>query len=97
MSYAVSRHSDRFHFQTSTSQINGVCVPQRRYGRGTGRGAPAHQNLLLFVREDGSYIPVVAALANDCAGLVARDFPVFSDAGFTITLRYEVSRFPCPR
>jgi len=95
MSYAVSRHPDRFHLQNS--QINGVCVPQRRYGRGTGRGVTAHQNFLLFVRQDGTYIPVIAALANDYTGLVARDFPVFSDAGFTITLRYEVSRFSRPR
>jgi len=69
-----------------------VCVPQKRYGTGAGRALLTNQNLVLFVREDGSYIPVTAALAEDYSGLVGRDLPVFGEAGYTITIQFEVIR-----
>ena len=37
---------------------------------------------------------VSAALGEDYTGLVARDIPGLDDAGYTITLRFEVSRSP---
>jgi len=46
----------------------------------------------VFVREDGSYLPVTAALKEDYTGLVGRDLPVFSGAGYTVTIQFEVIR-----
>ena len=77
--------------QILTSQ-NGVGIPQRPYGKGVARGAPNCQNLVPFVRQDGTYIPVDAAIRGDYAGLVFRDIPGLYEAGYTITLRFEVSR-----
>jgi len=82
--------------QMQLSQKNGVCVPQRRYEKGAGRNLLTNQNLVLFTREDGSYIPVAAALKGEYTGLVCRDLPVLSEAGFTITLRFEVNGSHCP-
>ena len=47
---------------------------------------------MVFVRQDGSYIPVTAAVLGDYEGLVNRDLPVLDPAGFTITVRFEVNR-----
>ena len=55
------------------------------------------QNLVLFVREDGSYIPLTAAMEGDFTGLADRDTSAFDTAGFTITLRFEVNRPNLPR
>lgn len=57
-----------------------------------GRDVPNHQNLVLFVRTDGSYVPLTAALDKDYVGLVGRDDPGLVDAGFMITLRLDVNR-----
>ena len=78
--------------QTRPSKLNGVCIPQRKYDKGAARGAPNHQNLVPFVRQDGTYISVDAAIRGDYAGLVLRDIPGLYGAGYTITLRFEVSR-----
>lgn len=43
--------------------------------------------MVFFIRQDGSYIPLTAALGEDYAGLVGRDLPALGEAGFTITLR----------
>ena len=77
--------------------MNGICIPQKKYEKGAGHGAPTHQNLVPFVRQDGTFISVSAALAGDYTGLVARDLLVLGESGFTITLRFEVSGFPRPR
>ena len=80
--------------QAPSSQLNGICIPQRKYDKGAARGCPNYQNLVPFVREDGTYIPVNAALQGNFIGLVARDVPGLNEAGFTISLRLEVSRSP---
>ena len=80
--------------QIPSSQLNGVCIPQRKYGQGAGHGAPNHQNLVPFIRQDGTYLPVTAALRGDYIGLVGRDAPGLYEAGYTITIRLEVSRSP---
>lgn len=51
----------------------------------------------MFVRQDGSYIPVSAALGGDYTGLLDRDLPALPEAGYTITLRFEVNRPYVPR
>ena len=69
-----------------------MCIPQRRYERGAGRDLPNNQGLVLFVRQDGSYISMTAALRGYYAGLVNRDLPALpQEAGYTITLRLEVN------
>ena len=78
--------------QTSPSLQNGVCIPQRRFGKGASHDHPTNQNLVLFIRQDGSYIPLTAAMGGDFTGLVNRDTSAFDMAGFTITLRFEVNR-----
>ena len=83
--------------QGALSQQNGVCIPQRRYGKGAGRDLLDNQRLVLFNREDGSYIPVPAAVAGNYVGLVCRDLPAFGEAGFTITIRFEVNGSSHPR
>ena len=60
------------------------------YERGAGRGLPTSRDLVLFTRQDGSYIPVSAAVRGDNAGLINRDVPALGEAGYTITLRFEV-------
>jgi len=79
---------------TLSSRLNGVCIPQRKYDKGASRGAPNHQNLVPFLRQDGTYISVNAALREDYAGLVARDIPGLSGAGYTISLRLEWPGYP---
>jgi len=49
----------------------------------------------VFVRQDGSYIPVTTAVLGDYGGLVNRDIPVLTETGFTITVRFEVNRSYC--
>ena len=83
--------------QTLPSQLNGVYIPQRKYNKGAGRGFPNYQNLVPFLRQDGTYISVDAAIQGDCAGLLAPDVPALSNAGYTVTLRFEVSRPPLLR
>ena len=74
--------------QTLPSQINGVCIPQRIFSEGTLYGH--NQNTVLFIRLDGTYIPVDAALNRNYTGLIGRNEPVFAGAGYTITLRLKV-------
>ncbi|KAF9653229.1 hypothetical protein BDM02DRAFT_3182774 [Thelephora ganbajun] len=74
---------------TLPSRQNGVCIPQKKYEKGAGRGAPNNQNLVLFVRQDGSYLPVIAALDENYDGLVNRDLQALGEAGFTIIIRFE--------
>jgi len=66
-------------------------LPQHRYGKGAGRDHLDNQNLVMFVRQDGSFIPVPAAVNGDHTDLVSRDLPALGEAGFTITLRFEVN------
>ena len=80
--------------QSRPSRLNGVCIPQRRYDKGAARGSPNYQNLVPFVRQDGSYISVNAAIEGNHAGLLTPDVPGLYAAGFTITLRLEVSKSP---
>lgn len=68
-----------------------MCVPQKKYEKGAGRDLPTSQNLVLFVRQDGSYIPVTTAALPDYSGLVNRDLSVLAETGFTITVRFEVN------
>lgn len=46
---------------------------------------------MLFFLEDGSYLPVSAALRGDFTGLTHRDVPALAEAGSTVTLRFEVN------
>ena len=55
------------------------------------------QNPVSFVRQEGSYIPVTAALEGNFTGLVNHDLPVLADAGWTITIRFAVNRSCRPR
>lgn len=77
--------------QMPTSRQNGVCIPQRRYDKGADRGLPTSQVLVLFALQDGSYIPVTAAMEGDHAGLIDRNLPALGEARYTITLRFEVN------
>ena len=76
--------------QAARSQQNGVQLPQNRYGKGSGRSHLDNQNIVMFVRQDGSFIPVPAAASGDHTGLVCRDLPALGEVGFTITIRFEV-------
>ena len=71
--------------QALPSQINGVCIPQRRYSKGAGHG-PENQNTALFVRLDGTYTPVDAALREDYTGLIGSNHLALVEAGYTITI-----------
>lgn len=75
--------------QALPSQINGVCIPQRRYSKGAGH-IPENQNTTLFVRLDGTYTPVDATLREDYTGLIGHDHPALVDAGYTIIIQLEV-------
>jgi hypothetical protein len=68
----------------------GVYIPQHRYK--AGRSSLNNQDLVSFVRQDGSFIPVTAALNEDYTGLVGCDLPVLDEVGFTIIIRFEVNR-----
>lgn len=72
--------------QTSPSLKNGVCIPQKRYRKGADGDDPANQNLVLFVWEDGSFIPVAMALEKDYTGLVNSDLLGLGETGFMITV-----------
>ena len=80
--------------QASLTPQHGVCIPQKKYAKGAGRDLPTNQNVVLFIRQDGSYIPVPAAVEGDYAGLINRDITALDETvvGFTITLRFEVNR-----
>ena len=53
---------------------------------------------MAFVRQDGAYIPVKAALEGDYTGLIAHDLPAFGpEAGYTIIVRFEVNEYSLPR
>jgi len=80
--------------ETSPSPQNGVCIPQRMYRRGAGRGSVNNQGLVLFLREDGSFIPVDTALRKEYTGLICRDVPALTEAGGTVTLRFEWPGYP---
>lgn len=68
-----------------------MLVPQRPYIK-SGHNPPKHPSVVLFARDDGSYIPVTAALREDYVGLMNRDTPALDEAGFTFALRFEVNR-----
>jgi len=86
------------HFRLITPSLrSGVYIPQKRYGKRTGGGFLHDPGLVVFIRGDGSYIPVVDALAGNCDGLVDRDDSGLAQSGYTITLRFEVNRLYYPR
>jgi len=74
-----------------------MCIPQRPYEKGARRDSPDIQGLVLFFQQDGSYMPVVAAVEGDCVALIFRDSPALCEAGFTITIRFEVNRSSGPQ
>ena len=79
------------HSPLQTQQTS-VEIPRRRYENGAGRGLQNNQNLASFVLEDGSYVPVTAAL-GDYVGLLNHDLPGFpGEAGLKITLRFEMNK-----
>ena len=80
--------------QSWPSPGNGVCVPQRVYGYGTGRDNSQTRDLEFFFRGDGSYLPVKEALENNYGshGLMGRDSPALVGAGLTLTVRFEVKK-----
>lgn len=59
---------------------------------GRGRDSLNSQGLVLFLLEDGSHLPVSAALRRDYAGLTHRDEPAIVESGITVTLRFDVGR-----
>lgn len=70
-----------------------MCVPQRRYSRGIGSGDPKNRGLEIFLREDGSYLPVRGAVEGKYDGLMNKDSLVLVDVGNTVMTRFEVNRF----
>ena len=94
----VARSSWMPHFRLIAPSLqSGVYIPQQRYKRGAGSGHPENQGSVRFVRDDGSYLPAAVALEGHCVGLVNRNCPVLEEAGFTVTLRFEVNRPYHPR
>lgn len=83
--------------QPLCSEQHGVFIPQQKYGKGAGRSSPDNMGLFLFIREDGSFTPVTAALQENYAGLVCREITVMEEARFTIMIRFEVNRSRRPR
>lgn len=75
----------------------GVWIPQRGVRPGPPYGFPNSWNLVSFVRQDGSYIPVTAALGRDYTGLANRDYPALDEAIFSVSLQVQVSRSYYPR
>lgn len=69
-----------------------MCVPQRVYNKGTGRGNPDNQGWVLFIREDGSYLPVQEALDKNYGSLMDQDSPVLDGTGLTVIIRFEVNK-----
>lgn len=86
-----------FRLIASPPVQNGVYIPQRRSANESRRDVPNNQNLVLFAREDGSYIPVVSALQADYAGLLDRDLPVLDGTSAKIAVRFEVNKPYCFR
>jgi len=76
------------------AQGNGVCLPQSPFKRGTARGDPKHRRRVLFILEDGSYFPLIRALAEQYAGLMNRDIPVLVEVGDTVMIRMEWPGYP---
>ncbi|KAF9793507.1 hypothetical protein BJ322DRAFT_1155723 [Thelephora terrestris] len=58
------------------AQGNGVWVPQSPFKRGTAREDPNRRHRVLSMLEDGSYFPLIRALAEQYAGLMNRNIPV---------------------
>ena len=79
------------------SQGNGVCIPQTGYENRASLIFPNTQSSVLFIRQDGSYIPVTAALDGDYSGLVNRDLPALGEGIFSVMLQLQVSGARCPR
>jgi hypothetical protein len=78
--------------QAPPSPINGVCVPQRKYDKGIGRDDPSNRGCVLFIREDGTYLPVKEASEKIYGTLMDQDLPVLDGAGLTVTVRFEVNK-----
>lgn len=90
MRCVASRRSCRSSPQTLPTLKNGVCVPQKPYRKGVGRDSPL-RDLVVFFRQDGSYIPVKEALEENYDGLILRDVPTLGGTGHTVTIRFEVN------
>ncbi|KAF9793476.1 hypothetical protein BJ322DRAFT_131219 [Thelephora terrestris] len=73
---------------------NGVCVPQRPYKNGTAREDPKHRHRVLFMLEDGSYLPLIRALEERYSGLMNRDIQVLVEVGDTLMIRIEWPGYP---
>ena len=88
----VSRGSWMPHFRLIVPpRGEDVWIPQRGVKIGAPYGFPNSWNLVSFVRQDGSYIPITAALERDYTGLANRDRPALDEAIFTISLQLQVS------
>ncbi|KAF9784364.1 hypothetical protein BJ322DRAFT_844428 [Thelephora terrestris] len=74
------------------SPINGVCVPQRKYDKGTGRDDPKNQGRVVFIREDGTYLPVKEALEKIYGTLMDQNLLVLDKAGLSVMVRFEVNK-----
>jgi len=85
----VARGSWMPHFRQIAG--NGVWIPQRRDQNGASFLLRDVQNSVPFVRQDGSYLPVTAALEGDYTGLVNRDLPALDDGIYTVALQLQVN------
>jgi hypothetical protein len=77
--------------QAPPSPANGVCVPQRTYDKGTGWDDPNNQERVVFIREDGTYLPVKEALEEIYGSLKDKDTPALVEVGDTMIIRFEVN------
>ena len=65
-------------------------MPQRLYSLGAGRNDPNNKHVLLFILENGLYLPVTMALNRHYTGLIDRDTQVLVENGDTVMIRMEV-------
>jgi len=94
----VSRDSWMPHFRLIVPpRGEGLWIPQRGARLGPPYGFPNSWNLVSFVRQDGSYIPVTAALERDYTGLANRDRPALDQAIFMISFQLQVNKPHYPR
>lgn len=89
----VSKDSWMPHFRLIVPpRGEGVWIPQRGARPGAPYGFPNSWNLVSFVMQDGSFIPVTAALERDYTGLANANRPALDESIFTITLQLQVNK-----
>ena len=67
-----------------------MCVPQRLYTTRSNRDVIHDRRKLLFILEDGLYLPVTMALVERYTGLMDRNSQVLAEAAEVVKIRIEV-------